>query len=199
MRKIFGLFMALFVAMTMTGCGYNTIQQLDEEVSSNWSEVLNQYKRRADLVPQLVKVVQGYASHEKEVFSAVSEARSKAGSINLTKEALNDPKAMENFAKAQAQMSSALSRLLAVSERYPELKTNEQFRDLQSQLEGTENRITVARNRYIDAIKQYNIVIRKFPSNLTAKFFDYNVKPQFTVEDEAAVTKAPEINFDTKK
>jgi LemA protein len=199
MRKIFGLFMALFVAMTMTGCGYNTIQQLDEEVSSNWSEVLNQYKRRADLVPQLVKVVQGYASHEKEVFSAVSEARSKAGSINLTKEALNDPKAMENFAKAQAQMSSALSRLLAVSERYPELKANEQFRDLQSQLEGTENRITVARNRYIDAIKQYNIVIRKFPSNLTAKFFDYNVKPQFTVEDEAAVTKAPEINFDTKK
>ncbi len=199
MRKIFGLFMALFVAMTMTGCGYNTIQQLDEEVSSNWSEVLNQYKRRADLVPQLVKVVQGYASHEKEVFSAVSEARSKAGSINLTKEALNDPKAMENFAKAQAQMTSALSRLLAVSERYPELKANEQFRDLQSQLEGTENRITVARNRYIDAIKQYNIVIRKFPSNLTAKFFDYEVKPQFTVEDEAAVQKAPEINFDTKK
>jgi LemA protein len=199
MRKIFGLFMAVFVAMTMTGCGYNTIQQLDEEVSSNWSEVLNQYKRRADLVPQLVKVVQGYASHEKEVFSAVSEARSKAGSINLTKEALNDPKAMENFAKAQAQMTSALSRLLAVSERYPELKANEQFRDLQSQLEGTENRITVARNRYIDAIKQYNIVIRKFPSNLTAKFFDYEVKPQFTVEDEAAVQKAPEINFDTKK
>lgn len=199
MRKILGLFMALFVAMTMTGCGYNTIQQLDEEVSSNWSEVLNQYKRRADLVPQLVKVVQGYASHEKEVFSAVSEARSKAGSINLTKEALNDPKAMENFAKAQAQMTSALSRLLAVSERYPELKANEQFRDLQSQLEGTENRITVARNRYIDAIKQYNIVIRKFPSNLTAKFFDYEVKPQFKVEDEAAVQKAPEINFDTKK
>ncbi len=199
MRKIFGLFMALFVALTMTGCGYNTIQQLDEEVSSNWSEVLNQYKRRADLVPQLVQVVKGYASHEKEVLTAVTEARSKASSITLTPEALNDPKTMENFAKAQAQMTSALSRLLAVAENYPTLKANEQFRDLQSQLEGTENRITVARNRYMDSIKQYNIVIRKFPSNLTAKVFDYNVKPQFTVEDEAAVTKAPEISFEPKK
>lgn len=195
MRKFFGLFMAIVLSSLMTGCGYNTIQQLDEEVSSNWSEVLNQYKRRADLVPQLVKVVQGYASHEKEVFTAVTEARSKAGSISLTPEALKDPQAMENFAKAQSQMTSALSRLLAVSERYPELKANEQFRDLQSQLEGTENRITVARNRYIDSIKQYNVVIRKFPSNITAKVFDYNVKPQFNVEDQASVTKAPEINF----
>lgn len=197
MKKIITMF-AVIATLMLTGCGYNDIQSQDEEVSSKWSEVLNQYKRRADLVPQLVKVVQGYAEHEKEVLTAVTEARAKVGSINLTAEALKDPQAMESFKKAQSDMSSALSRLMMVSEKYPELKANEQFRDLQSQLEGTENRITVARNRYIESVKAYNITIRRFPTNLTAKAFNYDTKPQFAVENEAEVSKAPEINFGKK-
>ncbi len=195
MHKIFTFIFAILVTLSMTGCGYNTIQQMDEEVSATWSEVLNQYQRRSDLVPQLVQVVKGYASHEKEVLTAVTEARSKVSSITMTPESLKDPKAMEAFSKVQSEMSSALSRLMMVSERYPDLKANEQFRDLQSQIEGTENRITVARNRHIEAIKGYNLVIRKFPSNLTAKFFDYTTKEQLKVENEATIKKAPEINF----
>lgn len=195
MRKIFAFIFAMFVTLSMTGCGYNTIQQLDEEVGATWSEVLNQYQRRADLVPQLVQVVKAYASHEQEVLTAVTEARSKASSITMTPESLKDPKAMEAFSKVQSEMTSALSRLMMVSERYPDLKANESFRDLQSQIEGTENRITVARNRHIEAIKGYNLVIRKFPSNLTAKFFDYTTKEQLKVENESAIKKAPELNF----
>lgn len=195
MRKIFAFIFAMFVTLSMTGCGYNTIQQLDEEVGATWSEVLNQYQRRADLVPQLVQVVKAYASHEQEVLTAVTEARSKASSITMTPESLKDPKAMEAFSKVQSEMTSALSRLMMVSERYPDLKANESFRDLQSQIEGTENRITVARNRHIEAIKGYNLVIRKFPSNLTAKFFDYTTKEQLKVENESAIKQAPELNF----
>ena len=194
MKKYLAI-VAILASVTLSGCGYNEIQRKDEEVASNWSEVLNQYKRRADLVPSLVNVVQGYASHEKDVLVSVSEARSKVGSITLTAEALKDPKAMEAFKDAQAQMSSALSRLMAIAEKYPELKANEGFRDLQSQLEGTENRITVARNRYIEAVKSYNVTIRSFPSNLTAKVFDYETKPQFTVENEAEISKVPEVKF----
>jgi LemA protein len=193
--KKFMAMVAILATVTLSGCGYNDIQRQDEEVSSNWSEVLNQYKRRADLVPQLVNVVQGYASHEKDVLISVAEARSKVGSLNVSAETLKDPKAMEAFKEAQAQMGSALSRLMSISERYPELKANEGFRDLQSQLEGTENRITVARNRYIKAVQTYNITIRSFPSNLTAKAFSYETKPQFTVENEATISKAPEVKF----
>ncbi len=194
MKKIASLFM-LVVTLVLTGCGYNDIQRQDEEVASNWSEVLNQYKRRADLVPQLVGVVEGYAKQEKDVLTAVTEARAKVSSITLTAEALKDPQAVESFKRVQADMGSALSRLMAVSEAYPDLKANQQFRDLQSQLEGTENRIAVARKRYIDAVKEYNVTIRKFPTNLTAKAFSYDTKPQFAVEDEAAITKAPEVKF----
>lgn len=197
MKKYLAIVMILTSVM-LSGCGYNSIQSKDEEVTSNWAEVLNQYKRRADLVPSLVNVVQGYASHEKDVLTSVSEARSKVGSITLTADALKDPKAMEAFKEAQAQMTSSLSRLMAVSEKYPDLKANQGFRDLQSQLEGTENRITVARNRYIQSVKDFNVTIRSFPTNLTAKAFSYETKPQFTVENEASVSKAPEINFNKK-
>lgn len=194
MKKLFAA-LAIFASLSLSGCGYNDIQTKDEEVAASWSEVLNQYKRRADLVPQLVNVVKGYAEHEKEVLTGVAEARSKVGSITMTADALKDPQAMESFKQAQAQMTSALSRLMMVAEKYPDLKANEGFRDLQSQLEGTENRITVARNRYIENVKQYNMTIRKFPTNLTAKMFDYETKPQFTVEDEATISKAPTVSF----
>lgn len=194
MKKTLAIF-AILTSMMLTGCGYNDIQVKDEETAANWSEVVNQYKRRSDLIPNLVNIVQGYASHEKETLTAVTEARSKATSIVLTPEALKDPKAMEAFQNAQAQMSSALSRLMSVAENYPELKANEGFRDLQSQLEGTENRITVARNRYIASVKDYNLIIRQFPTNLTAKMFSHEVKPQFTVENEAAISNAPAVNF----
>jgi LemA protein len=194
MKKTLAIF-AILTSVMLSGCGYNTIQEQDEQVTANWSEVVNQYKRRADLIPNLVNVVQGYASHEKDTLTAVTEARSKATSIVLTPEALKDPKAMEAFQNAQAQMSSALSRLMSVAENYPELKANTNFRDLQSQLEGTENRITVARNRYISSVKDYNLTIRKFPTNLTASMFKYDVKPQFTVENEAAISSAPAVKF----
>jgi LemA protein len=191
-------FLAILLVLSLTGCGYNTFQSLDEESKAGWSEVLNQYQRRADLVPNLVNVVKGYASHEKEVLTDVADARSKVGSIQVTPELLNDPEAFAKFQAAQGQLGSALSRLLAVSENYPNLKADQGFRDLQAQLEGTENRITVARNRYIETIKNYNIAVRSFPNNLTAMMLGYKAKPSFTVENEKAISVAPTVNFESK-
>ncbi|MDP2153200.1 MAG: LemA family protein [Methylotenera sp.] len=191
-------FLAILLVLSLTGCGYNTFQSLDEESKAGWSEVLNQYQRRADLVPNLVNVVKGYASHEKEVLTDVADARSKVGSIQVTPELLNDPEAFAKFQAAQGQLGSALSRLLAVSENYPNLKADQGFRDLQAQLEGTENRITVARNRYIETIKNYNIAVRSFPNNLTAMMLGYKAKPSFTVENEKAISVAPTVDFETK-
>ncbi|MGC3961957.1 MAG: LemA family protein [Rhodocyclaceae bacterium] len=187
-------FLLLLVTM-LSGCGYNQIQANDEAVKSSWAEVLNQYKRRADLVPNLVNVVKGYADHEKEVLTQVTEARAKVGSMQVTPEVLNDPAAFARFQQAQGELSSALSRLMVVTENYPNLKADASFRDLQAQLEGTENRITVARNRYIKAVESYNVYVRSFPNNLTAKMFGYDVKPSFTVENEKAISDAPTVNF----
>lgn len=181
--------------LTLNSCGYNTFQAQDEEVKAQWAEVLNQYQRRADLVPNLVKTVQGYAAHELKVLTDVADARSRVGSIQATPELLNNPQAFTQFQAAQAQMSGALSRLMAVSENYPQLKADAGFRDLQAQLEGTENRVTVARNRFIDAVKAYNISVRSFPSNLTAKWFGYDPKPSFTVDNEKEISKAPTVDF----
>jgi LemA protein len=185
-----------FVASLLTGCGYNQIQALDEQVNAAWSEVLNQYKRRADLVPNLVAVVQGYAAHEKEVLTRVTEARSQVAGIKATPELINDPEAFAKFQQAQAAMSSALSRLLVVAENYPQLKADANFRDLQAQVEGTENRIAVARNRYIKSVQEYNTTVRVFPNNLTAMVFGYKTKPNFAVEDEKAISAPPAIKFD---
>ncbi|SJM72757.1 LemA family protein [Psychrobacter piechaudii] len=182
-------------AVSLSGCGYNNLQAQDEQVNAAWSEVVNQYQRRDDLVPNLVKVVKQYADQEQEVFTQVAEARSRAGSIQLTPETLNDPQAMENYQAAQAEMTGALSRLMAVSERYPELKSDKLFQDLQAQLEGTENRITVARNRYIQEVQGYNTTVRQFPTNITAKVFGMDPKPNFTVENEKEISTAPEVNF----
>ncbi|HEY3300767.1 MAG TPA: LemA family protein [Methylophilaceae bacterium] len=199
MRQLLLKFMALLLVLNLTGCGYNAFQSQDEEVKASWAEVLNQYQRRADLVPNLVKVVKGYADHEEKVFTEVAEARSKVSSIQATPELVNDPEAFAKFQAAQAQMTSALSRLLAVSENYPQLKADAGFRDLQAQLEGTENRVTVARNRYIETIKSYNISVRSFPTNLTAMMFGYKAKPSFTVENEKEISKAPSVDFGDKK
>jgi LemA protein len=185
--------------LNLTGCGYNKFQSLDEEVKASWSEVLNQYQRRADLVPNLVNVVKGYAAHEKEVLTQVADARSRVGSMQITAEVLNDPEAFAKFQAAQGQMTSALSRLMAIAENYPNLKADQGFRDLQAQLEGTENRITVARNRYIETIKGYNVAVRSFPENLTAMMFGYKTKPSFTVENEKAISVAPTVDFGDKK
>ncbi|HEY6094578.1 MAG TPA: LemA family protein [Gallionellaceae bacterium] len=185
----------LFATLMLSGCGYNTIQTTDEAVNASWSEVLNQYQRRADLVPNLVNVVKGYASHEKEVLEAVTIARSKVGSIQATPELLKNEKAFAQFQAAQGELGSALSRLLVVSENYPQLKADTSFRDLQAQLEGTENRVTVARNRYIAAVKEYNVTVRTFPNNLTAMLFGYTTKPNFTVENEKAISTAPKVDF----
>jgi LemA protein len=190
---------ALFLLLNLSGCGYNQFQTLDEEAKASWSEVLNQYQRRADLVPNLVNVVKGYASHEKEVLTQVTEARSKVGSMQVTPEVLNDPEAFAKFQAAQGQLTSALSRLLVVAENYPNLKADQGFRDLQAQLEGTENRITVARNRYIETIKNYNVAVRSFPGNLTAMMFGYKTKPSFTVENEKSISVAPTVDFGDKK
>lgn len=187
--------MLVFSMLILSGCGYNTFQQLDEEAKASWSEVLNQYQRRADLIPNLVEVVKGYAEHEKEVFTEVTKARASIGGIKMTPEMLNDPEAMAKFQAAQGQMTSALSRLMLVAENYPNLKADQNFRDLQVQLEGTENRVTVARNRYIDTVKQYNVAVRSFPNNLTAMMFGYEQKPTFTVENEAEISKAPKVEF----
>ncbi len=185
----------LLLSMSLSGCGYNALQSTDEQIKASWSEVLNQYQRRADLVPNLVNVVKGYASHEKEVLTQVAEARAKVGSIQATPELINDEQAFAKFQQAQAQMTGALSRLLAVSERYPQLKADGLFRDLQAQLEGTENRIAVARNRYIKAVQEYNVTVRSFPSNLTAMMFGFKTKPNFTVENEKEISTAPRVDF----
>ena len=179
----------------LSGCGYNSFQTGDEAVKSAWSEVINQYQRRADLVPNLVNTVQGYASHEKDVLTQVTQARAQVGGIQATPELLNDPAAFAKFQEAQAGLSSALSRLLVVTENYPNLKADAAFCDLQAQLEGTENRITVARNRYIKAVEAYNVSVRTFPNNLTAKMFGYDVKPNFSVENEKAISIAPTVVF----
>jgi LemA protein len=183
------------MASGLSGCGYNKFQSLDEEVKAQWSEVVNQYQRRADLVPNLVQTVKGYAAHESQVFTDVAEARARVGSIQATPELVNDEAAMTKFLAAQSRMTGALSRLMVVAENYPQLKADGLFRDLQAQLEGTENRITVARGRYIETVKQYNVLARSFPTNLTAKMFGYPPKANFTVADEAAVSTAPAVDF----
>jgi LemA protein len=187
-----------FVALSsLSGCGYNTLQQQDEAVKAAWSEVVNQYQRRADLIPNLVNTVKGFAIQEQQVLIGVTEARAKAGSIQLTPELLNDPVAFQKFQQAQGELTSALKSLFAVTEAYPDIKSNENFRDLQAQIEGTENRITVARNRYIDAVRGYNTTVRQFPSNLTAKIFDFETKPNFSVTNEAEIAQAPAVDFGT--
>lgn len=187
--------LALLAVLSLSGCGYNDLQSQDEQIKAGWSEVLNQYQRRADLVPNLVNVVKGYASHEKDVLTQVTNARAQVGQIQVTPELANDPQALQKFQAAQGQLGSALSRLLVVAENYPQLKADGVFRDLQAQLEGTENRITVARNRYIRAVQEYNTTVRKFPSNLTAKLFDFSVKPNFAVENEKEISKPPTVDF----
>jgi LemA protein len=189
----------IFTALSLTGCGYNDFQRLDEQTKSAWSEVLNQYQRRADLVPNLVNTVKGEANFEQETLTKVIEARSKATAVQVTPETLNNPQAMQRFQQAQGELSSALSRLLVVSERYPDLKANQSFRDLRVQLEGTENRITVARNRYIQTVQEYNVLARSFPSNLTAMVFNYEPKATFSVQNEAQISTPPQVDFGTKK
>jgi len=183
------------LCLALSGCGYNTIQSQDEAVKAAWSEVVNQYQRRADLIPNLVNTVKGFAAQEQTVLIGVTEARARATSIQVTPETLNDPEALKRFQEAQGQLTSALSRLIAVAENYPDLKSNQNFLALQSQLEGTENRITVARNRYIDEVKTFNATIRRFPVNLTAKVFGYDVKPNFAVENESEIAKPPVVDF----
>ena len=190
---------ALLAAVLVSGCGYNAMQAQDEQIKASWAEVLNQYQRRADLIPNLVNVVKGYAEHEKEVLAKVTEARSQVGAIKATPELINDPAAFQRFMQAQAQMTSALSRLIAVAENYPNLKADGAFRDLQAQLEGTENRITVASNRYIKAVQEYNTTVRSFPSNLTAMMFGYQTKPSFEVQDEKALAVPPKVDFSAPK
>ena len=190
-----GNWLSLSLLALLTGCGYNTFQSQDEVVKASWSEVVNQYQRRSDLIPNLVNTVKGYAQQEKDVFIQVTEARAKVGSIQMTPELANNPEALKNFQAAQGELSGALSRLLVVSENYPQLKSDASFRDLQAQLEGTENRITVARNRYIKSVEDYNVTTRSFPSNLTAMMFGYKVKPNFTVENEKAIATPPKVDF----
>jgi len=194
MRKLWVGFMAL-LALSLAGCGYNRLKSQDEQVKASWSEVLNQYKRRADLVPNLVNTVKGYAAQEQTVLIAVTEARARVGSIEATPELINDPAAFAKFQAAQGELSGALSKLLVVTENYPQLKSDANFRDLQAQLEGTENRVAVARNRYIQAVETYNVTVRSFPSNLTAMTFGYRVKPNFAVENEAEISKPPTVQF----
>ena len=194
MRTILVL-IAVVAVLGLSGCGYNDIQRTDEATKSAWSEVLNQYKRRADLIPNLVNTVKAFATQEQQVFIQVTEARSRVGSIQATPELINDPAAFKRFQDAQASMSSALSRLLVVAENYPQLKSDQNFRDLQAQLEGTENRIAVARNRYIKSVQEYNVLVRQFPVNLTAMVFGYQVKANFTVEDEKAIAAPPAVDF----
>jgi LemA protein len=185
-------------ALTLTGCGYNDFQRLDEQSKSAWSEVLNQYQRRADLIPNIVATVKGEASFEQDTLTKVIEARSKATAMQVTPETLNNPEAFKKFQAAQSELGGALSRLMVVSENYPNLKANQGFRDLRVQLEGTENRITVARNRFIETVQSYNILARSFPTNLTAMMFSYAVKPSFTVQNEAQIAAPPAVNFDKK-
>ena len=187
------------LAMLLSGCGYNTLQTTDEQIKAGWAEVLNQYQRRADLIPNLVNTVKGYAAQEQTVLLGVTEARARAGSIQATPELINDPQAFAKFQAAQGELTSALSRLMVIVENYPQLKSDANFRDLQAQLEGTENRITVARNRYIKAVQDYNVTVRSFPSNLTAMLFGFTVKPTFTVENEKEISRPPTVSFDAPK
>jgi LemA protein len=189
------LLTAVLASSLLSGCGYNQFQAKDEATKAAWSEVVNQYQRRADLIPNLVNTVKGYATHERETLEAVTRARAAATSFQITPEVLNNPEAFQKFQQVQGELSSALSRLMAVSENYPNLKADTQFRDLQSQLEGTENRITVARQRYIAAVQEYNVLARSFPTNLTAKMFGYQPKPSFTVENERSISTAPKVDF----
>jgi LemA protein len=186
---------ALAVAVSLSGCGYNQFQSLDEQVNANWSEVLSQYQRRADLIPNIVNTVKGEANFEQETLTRVIEARARATSVQVTPELANDPQALQRFQAAQGELSSALSRLLMVTENYPNLRANQGFQDLRVQLEGTENRIAVARNRYIQSVQAYNVHARRFPNNLTAMLFGYSPKPNFTVQNEAAITTAPTVDF----
>ena len=196
MRKLLSLFLTAAL-LSLSGCGYNTFQSTDEQIKASWAEVLNQYQRRADLVPNLVSTVKGETKFEQDTLTKVVEARSKATSIQATPELVNDPAAFQKFQQAQGQLSGALSRLLVVSENYPNLKANQAFRDLQAQLEGTENRITVARNRYIKSVQDYNVTVRSFPSNLTAMMFGYKEKANFTVENEKEISHPPTVSFDS--
>jgi len=186
-------------ALALSGCGYNALQAQDEGIKAAWAEVLNQYQRRADLVPNLVQTVKGYAAQEQDVLLGVTEARAKVGQVNITAADVDDAAKLKQFGQAQGELSSALSRLLVVAENYPQLKSDALFRDLQAQLEGTENRITVARNRYIQAVQEYNVTVRSFPTNLTAMMFDHEVKPTFQVEDEKAVAQPPKVDFGDKQ
>ncbi|MBP7468339.1 MAG: LemA family protein [Thauera sp.] len=195
LSRRFPIVLALAAALTLSGCGYNDFQRLDEQTKSAWAEVLNQYQRRADLIPNLVETVKGEANFEQETLSRVIEARSRATAIQVTPEMLDDPQAMERFQQAQGQLGSALSRLLAVSENYPNLKANQGFQDLRVQLEGTENRVTVARNRYIESVQAYNVLARSFPSNLTAMIFSYKPKAGLTVANEAEISAPPRVDF----
>ena len=191
-------FLMAAAVLTLSGCGYNDFQRLDEQTKAAWSEVLNQYQRRADLVPNIVATVKGEAAFEQDTLTKVVEARAKATSIQATPELVNDPQAFQKFQQAQGELGSALSRLMVVSERYPDLKANQGFRDLRVQLEGTENRITVARNRYIQAVQEYNVLARSFPSNLTAMVFGYQAKPGFAVQNEAQISTPPVVDFGKK-
>jgi LemA protein len=197
MRRPLLILAIILAGAHLSGCGYNKLQTQDESVKAAWSDVVSQYQRRADLIPNLVATVKGYAAHEEKVLVGVTEARAKATSIQLTPELINNPQAFQQFQAAQGQLTQALKSLLVTVERYPDLKADQNFRDLQSQIEGTENRITVSRNRYIDAVREYNVTVRSFPSNLTAKWFDFEVKPNFTVQNEAEISTAPTVDFGT--
>jgi LemA protein len=198
MRKHLFLIGLMLMSFSLSGCGYNTLQTTDEQINASWSEVLNQYQRRADLVPNLVNVVKGYASHESEVLTRVTEARARVGSIQATPDLINDNEAFARFQDAQGELSSALTRLVAVAENYPQLKADGLFRDLQAQLEGTENRIAVARNRYINAVREYNVTVRSFPTNLTAMMFGYKTKPSLIVENAQQITTPPKVDFNAR-
>ncbi len=195
LKKWLAAIAVMFSLFTLSGCGYNTMQTQDEAANAAWSEVLNQYQRRADLIPNLVNTVKGYATHEEQVFTQVTEARSKVGSIQMTADDATDPAKLQQFQQAQGELSSALSRLLVVSENYPQLKADQNFRELQAQLEGTENRISLARNNYIKAVQTYNTTLRQFPQNITAKIFGMKARANFSVENEAAVSTAPKVEF----
>ena len=197
MRKWVMGFSVVLASTNLAGCGYNKLQNQDEAVKAAWSEVVNQYQRRADLIPNLVAAVKGFAAQEERVLVGVTEARARATSIQLTPELINNPEAFAKFQAVQGELTQALKSLIAVTENYPDLKSNANFRDLQAQLEGTENRIAVARNRYIESVKQFNVTVREFPTNLTAGMFDFDVKPNFTVQNEAAIATPPTVTFDT--
>jgi LemA protein len=197
-RWLFTVVAALALPLTLTGCGYNDFQRLDEQTKAAWSKVLNQYQRRADLVPNIVATVKGEAAFEQDTLTKVIEARAKATSIQVTPETLNNPEAFQKFQTAQGELGSALSRLMVVSEQYPNLKANQGFSDLRVQLEGTENRVTVARNEYIQSVESYNVLARSFPNNLTAMVFGYNTKPNFTVQNETTISTPPVVDFSKK-